>query len=190
MSQNINNLNVFTFIKDIYQSLKHIDKCFNDFNTNINTRLTKVEDNQQILIDKLSGIEILLNKINDANTSNGSLNKNIEYYLLEKMNKTSLESTNNLIKQNIGLSKNIYNKIEKGGIRVKNDDNSNKLSRIISLFDICSSNDDTNKNTNNIIDINNNINYNNEYYDENKNYYRKGSDSELSDMDINVETKV
>ena len=87
MSKNINNLNVFTFIKDIYQSLKHIDKCFSDFNDTINTRMTKIEDNQQIILDKLSGFEMLINKLNDDNKIGGSLNKNIENELIEKMNK-------------------------------------------------------------------------------------------------------
>ena len=76
MSSNINNLNIFTFIKDIYQSLKHIDKCFNDFNTNINLRLSKIEDNQLILTNKLSEIEIILQKTNDINTSNIGINNN------------------------------------------------------------------------------------------------------------------
>ena len=95
MSQNINNLNVFTFIKDIYQSLKHIDKCFNDFNTNINGRLTKLEDNQHILIDKMTVIESLLTKLSDSNTNHGSLNKNIENELLEKMSKMNSNQMNN-----------------------------------------------------------------------------------------------
>ena len=95
MSQNINNLNVFTFIKDIYQSLKHIDKCFNDFNTNINGRLTKLEDNQHILIDKMTVIESLLTKLSDSNTNSGSLNKNIENELLEKMSKMNSNQMNN-----------------------------------------------------------------------------------------------
>ena len=50
MSNSVNNLNIFTFIKDIYQSLKNIDKYFNDSNTNINSRLTKIEDNQLMAI--------------------------------------------------------------------------------------------------------------------------------------------
>ena len=95
MSSNINNLNIFTFIKDIYQSLKHIDKCFNDFNTNINLRLSKIEDNQLILTNKLSEIEIILQKTNDINTSNIGINKNIENELLEKMKKMNTNNLNN-----------------------------------------------------------------------------------------------
>ena len=48
-SSNINNLNVLTFIKDIYSSLKHIDNCFNSYKENINTRLMKLEDNHHII---------------------------------------------------------------------------------------------------------------------------------------------
>jgi len=91
----INNLNIFTFIKDIYQSLKHIDQYFSNFNTNINSRINKLEDNQQIIIDKMNNIEHLLNKISDVNKENEKINKNIENELLEKIqvmntiNKTS-----------------------------------------------------------------------------------------------------
>lgn len=82
----INNLNIFTFIKDIYQSLKHIDQCFSTFNESINTRLTKLEDNQQILIDKMASIEIALIKLGEVNNVKSSLDKNIENELMKKMN--------------------------------------------------------------------------------------------------------
>ena len=85
MSQ-INNLNIFTFIKDIYQSLKHIDKCFSTFNESVSNRLIKLEDNQQILIDKMASIEIALIKLGENNNTNSSLDKNIENELLKKMN--------------------------------------------------------------------------------------------------------
>jgi hypothetical protein len=95
-NNNINNLNVFTFIKDIYQSLKHIDKCFNDFNTNINTRMSKIEDNQQIMLDKLNNLEILLFKQGETNKFNQSLDKNLENSLLEKITKmNNMNTTNN-----------------------------------------------------------------------------------------------
>ena len=82
----INNLNIFTFIKDIYQSLKHIDQCFSTFNESVNTRLTKLEDNQQILIDKLASIEIVLIKLGETNNIKSSLDKNIENELMKKIN--------------------------------------------------------------------------------------------------------
>jgi len=75
--------------------LKNIDKCFNDSNTNINTRLSKIEDNQNLLLDRMSSIESLLNKINNKIIPNGSLNKNIEYELLEKMKKMNVNNNNN-----------------------------------------------------------------------------------------------
>jgi hypothetical protein len=95
MSNSINNLNVFTFIKDIYHSLKNIDKYFNDFNTNINSRLIKLEDNQLIIVDKLSSIELFLSKLNETNTSNVLLNKSIENELLEKMKIMNYNTINN-----------------------------------------------------------------------------------------------
>jgi hypothetical protein len=96
MSNSVNNLNIFTFIKDIYQSLKNIDKYFNDSNININSRLTKIEDNQLIILDKLSSIEIFLNKLNESNTTNVLLNKNIENELLEKMKIMNSNNLNNI----------------------------------------------------------------------------------------------
>ena len=82
---NINNLNVFTFIKDIYQSLKHIDQQFSNFNDTINKRLTKIEDNHQIMVDKLTNIEYLLSKLGENHSVNTNLDKKIENELLDKM---------------------------------------------------------------------------------------------------------
>ena len=86
MTSNINNLNIITFIKDIYQSLKHIDTCFNTYRQNIDARLTHVEDNQQVILDKLNNLEQLLFKIISNTQQQVSLDKNIEHELLEKMN--------------------------------------------------------------------------------------------------------
>ena len=86
MTSNINNLNIITFIKDIYQSLKHIDNCFNTYRENIDARLIRVEDNQQVILDKLNNLEQLLLKINSNTQQQVSLDKTIEHELLEKMN--------------------------------------------------------------------------------------------------------
>jgi DNA-binding transcriptional MerR regulator len=85
MAANINNLNILTFIKDIYLSLKHIDTCFNSYRETIDTRLIRIEDNQQIILDKLNILEQTLNKINSNTEQQVSLDKNIENELLEKM---------------------------------------------------------------------------------------------------------
>ena len=96
---NINNLNILTFIKDIYLSLKHIDNCFNSYKDNIDSRLIKLEDNQQIILDKLTNIEHLLDKINLNTLNQVMLDKNIENELMQKMNtmnKTSFQEKLNL----------------------------------------------------------------------------------------------
>ena len=172
-----------TFLLNTFLNTKD-PKELNEFIKNI---MVPYKENDQVI--KLQNqLNMIKEKEKETNKKFNELKENNK--VLEKLNKSNLQSTNNLIKQNIGLSKNIYNKIEKGGFGVKNDAKLNNFSKIISLFDITGSNGDADKNANDIIDVNSNINYNNEYYDENKNYYRKGSDSELSDMDINVETKV
>ena len=91
----VNNLNIFTFIKDIYQSLKHIDKTMTISNTDLNKRISNLEDNQQILIDKLTNIESILNKLSEMNTPNSSLDKNLEFELLENMKKINKNEVNN-----------------------------------------------------------------------------------------------
>ena len=91
----VNNLNIFTFIKDIYQSLKHIDKTSTLSNDTLNKRITKLEENQQILIDKCNTIELLLNKLGENNTTQHNLDKTIEFELLEKMKKINQNEINN-----------------------------------------------------------------------------------------------
>ena len=91
----VNNLNIFTFIKDIYQSLKHIDKTSTLSNDTLNKRITKLEENQLILIDKCTTIEILLNKLGENNTTHHNLDKTLEFELLEKMKKLNQNELNN-----------------------------------------------------------------------------------------------
>jgi hypothetical protein len=164
-------LNTFLNTKD--------PKELNEFIKNImvpykeNDQVIKLQNQLNMMKEKEKETDKKYNELKECNKK------------LEKINKTNLETANDLIRQNINLSKNIYNKIGKDGPDVKND-NSNNFSKIISLFDIGNDNDKYK----NINGIDNNINYNNECHDVNENYYRKGSDSELSDMDINVETIV
>ena len=91
----VNNLNIFTFIKDIYQSLKYIDKSLTISSDSLNSRITKIEDNQQILIDKLTNIESVLNRLGEMNKPNSGLDKNIEFELLEKMKRLNQNEINN-----------------------------------------------------------------------------------------------
>jgi paraquat-inducible protein B len=92
---NINNLNVLTFIKDIYSSLKHIDNNFNTMKENINSRLTLLEDNQKTILAKLELFETLLTKINETTKETITLDKTLENQLLNKLsslNNTGIDS--------------------------------------------------------------------------------------------------
>lgn len=110
---------------------------------------------------------------------------------LDKMSVKNFKITNELINENINLSKNIYDKIEQGMICQNNyptPKNRGIRNRIISLFDVGHSEKNIEK-EDNIIDYNNDNNYRDVF--ENQSYCnRKNSDSDFSDMDINVETKV
>jgi hypothetical protein len=115
---------------------------------------------------------------------------------LDKISIKNYKITNELINKNMNLTKNIYDKIEKGIICQNNKPPKTGVNRIFNLFDI-----GNNEKINEYV-INNNeekFNYNNNT-DNNNNYInlyetqsycnRKNSDSDFSDMDINVETKV
>lgn len=99
--------------------------------------------------------------------------------LRKNLNSINISATNDLIKENIMLSKNIYTKVDK-------DNHSSSIgSKFISLFDVSSLSLSKNKDNKNDA-----VKNNDEQMQENRNYQRKGSDSDLSDMDINVVTTV
>jgi hypothetical protein len=116
---------------------------------------------------------------------------------LDKISIKNYKLTSELINKNMNLSKNIYDKLE-NGVMYQNKPKKTTANRIISLFDIGNNekkndyiinNNEENFNYNNNADANNNNNYINLY--ETQSYCnRKNSDSDFSDMDINVETKV
>lgn len=87
MSANINNLNVYTFIREIYQSLKHLDTQLYEMNIQLNQKIEKIEQSQNILKGRFDAIEILLQKNLENSKTESSLNKNIESELLNKMSK-------------------------------------------------------------------------------------------------------
>lgn len=87
MSNNINNLNIYTFIREIYQSLKHLDTQVNEMNIQLNQKIEKIEQSQNILKARFDAIEILLQKNLETSKTESSLNKNIESELLNKMSK-------------------------------------------------------------------------------------------------------
>jgi phosphatidylglycerophosphate synthase len=100
-----------------------------------------------------------------------------KYQELKKVKKNldKLSLTNDLVKENINLSKNIYKKLDK-------DNKSFFSSNFINLHDVLKYKSSQNENEieQEGIDKNNEM----------QKYPRKGSDSDLSDMDINVETIV
>jgi hypothetical protein len=82
---NINNLNIVTFIKDIYQSLKHIDQCFNTIKTDIDARMVKLEINQQVIIERITNLELLITQIGTKISDTEKIDKTLENELLDKM---------------------------------------------------------------------------------------------------------
>ena len=82
---NINNLNVITFIKDIYQSLKHIDNSFHKMKTDIDTRMLNLEVNQKTILEKLDNLENLFGNIYNKINENNKIDKTLENELLDKM---------------------------------------------------------------------------------------------------------
>lgn len=87
MAGNVNNLNVYTFIREIYQSLKHLDTQLYTLQEQVMKRMDTIEQSQNILKSRFDTIEILLQKNLETHKSESSLNKNIETELLNKMAK-------------------------------------------------------------------------------------------------------
>jgi hypothetical protein len=106
---------------------------------------------------------------------------------LDSISMKNYKLTSELINEHIHLSKNIYDKIEEG-IVYQNKPNPKKgFNRIISLFDIGNSEkkNECNDNSDNDNNIDKTILFETQSY-----CNRKNSDSDFSDMDINVDTKV
>jgi len=115
----------------------------------------------------------------------------IKYQELKKIkqNLNKLSLTNDLVRENINLSKNIYKKVDKEKNKERDKENNTKnyfSSRLINLCDMIYG--DKNKTEKN--DCKEQVEINFEDDEEIQKYPRKGSDSDLSDMDINVETIV
>ena len=117
---------------------------------------------------------------------------------LDDMSIQNFKLTNKLINDNINLSKNIYDKIEEGIIYQNQPISTPKKSRfnrIINLFSVGNSEKGPQKyngkdDNDYRREFNDEINEVNEINDNNITYLRKNSDSDFSDMDINVDTKV
>ena len=115
----------------------------------------------------------------------------IKYQELKKIkqNLNKLSLTNDLVRENINLSKNIYKKVDKEKNKERDKENNTKnyfSSRLINLRTMIYG--DKNKTEKN--DCKEQVEINFEDDEEVQKYPRKGSDSDLSDMDINVETIV
>jgi len=86
---NINNLNIITFIKDIYLSLKHIDTCFSTFKNDIDARMIKLEGQYETILEKLSQLENSISQINERVSQSSNIDSTLEKELLDKMYKLS-----------------------------------------------------------------------------------------------------
>jgi hypothetical protein len=109
---------------------------------------------------------------------------------LDKISIKNYKLTSELITKNMNLSKTIYDKIEEG-IMCQNDKPKNSgFNKFFTLFDI-GNNEKKKEYIINDIEENFNSSNNNLNLFETQSYCnRKNSDSDFSDMDINVETKV
>jgi hypothetical protein len=112
---------------------------------------------------------------------------------MDKISIKNYKMTSELINKNMNLTKNIYDKIEEGIICQNNKPQKTGVNRIFSLFDIGNNEkkndyiiDQTGENFNYNANNTNNLNL----FETQSYCNRKNSDSDFSDMDINVETKV
>lgn len=157
-----------TFLLNTFLNTKD-PKELNDFVKNI---MVPYKENEQEV-----KLKYQLNMIKEREKET-----DIKYQELKKIKKNlnALSLTNDLVKENINWSKNIYKKLDK--------ENKNYFtSKFIDLRDLVTGNKSTTEKRNDKEDIEINID-NDENHD--TKFKRKGSDSDFSDMDINVETIV
>ena len=131
---NITNLNIFTFIREIYQSLKHLDVMLNTMNISFTEKLSKLDDQQQQFKYRLENIETLLQKNLDSTQNNNTLNKTIEGELLSKLNK--INTNTQLMNKKIDLKP---NEMTLANI-LENDYNFNDINKQLNLSNINSIN--------------------------------------------------
>jgi DNA-binding transcriptional MerR regulator len=91
---NINNLNIITFIKDIYLSLKHIDTCFSTFKNDIDSKIIKLEIQYETILERLSQIEQSIGQVNERLNQSSNIDSTLEKELLDKMYKLSCATEN------------------------------------------------------------------------------------------------
>jgi phosphatidylglycerophosphate synthase len=156
-----------TFLLNTFLNTKD-PKELNDFVKNI---MIPYKENEQEI-----KLKYQLNMIKEREKETDT-----KYQELKKIKKNldKLSFTNDLVKENINLSKNIYKKLDK-------DNKSFFGSNFINLHDVI--NFKRNQNENEIEEPE--VYNNKDNIHEKQKYPRKGSDSDLSDMDINVETIV
>jgi hypothetical protein len=154
-----------TFLLNTFLNTKD-PKELNDFVKNI---MIPYKENEQEI-----KLKYQLNMIKEREKETDT-----KYQELKKIKKNlhKLSFTNDLVKENINLSKNIYKKLDK-------DNKSFFGSNFINLHDIIN----FKRNQNEIEEPE--VSNNKDNIHEKQKYPRKGSDSDLSDMDINVETIV
>jgi hypothetical protein len=183
------------FFVDLFGSVFLLDtrdpKEVNDFSKSI-MKPYKQDELEKKLKEQLDMIE---KREEDTNTKSREL-KNLKKNL-DKINERNFKITNDLLKDNLKWSRNIYEKIEKGESRKKDDIFTNGMNMsengdypiIIDLknTDSLLTNDDSNK-CFRFFGLCKNNGTTNNYGKEFKNM--NNSDSDFSDMDENVETVV
>ena len=88
---NINNLNIITFIKDIYLSLKHIDARFSNLQQDIDSRIIKIEGQYVHILERVAQIENTITTVSERvnNAAAAGIDSALEKELLDKMYKLS-----------------------------------------------------------------------------------------------------
>jgi hypothetical protein len=171
---------------DFFSSVFLLDtrdpKELNDFVKSI-MKPYKQDEEEKKLQEQLDIINAKDKEASDKTKELKILKKNMDKY-----NKHNFKITNDLLLKNLNITQNIYEKMESGCKNTPIEKDSSKFFDL-NLTSFYKSNSNSNSNIITLFDIEKNIN--NMDYDETRTVYnRKTSDSDFSDMDANVETKV
>jgi len=171
---------------DMFSSVFTLDtkdpKELNDFTKNV-MKPYKQDEIENKLKEQLDNVKLREEETYNKTKELKKIKKN-----MEKVSKQNFKITNNLIKENLSVSKNIYDMMERD----------EKFTNFIDLKDY-NSNNLSNKVTNNCFKLFSFTSKNNDkpikelvidFDNASVNYNKNNSDSEFSDVDDNVVTKV
>ena len=92
-NKNIGNTNIFTFIKEIYNSLKYIKINLDSFEKNVNFRFIEMDKRISIVSKSISEINDKINNVQHTLDNNFNINESIDNDIQNKLSSIMINET-------------------------------------------------------------------------------------------------